>query len=200
MVGKKIILILNIIFQIFSLYNITLTTTGMENSKYYKILYTKYIGRPIDIVIHDDIPNVYYDIKYKNNKFLYIRSNSDKIKITLIWDDSIGEGDNIYFTTDLSLIDETTYDINSDEDLLESDTYFFTDNQRKLEEIFNSQESDSTTEQNSDDIFSSENSKFESTYAEFIDQKNITLNAENMFKDCKVIETIDFIDFDISRI
>ena len=197
MVGKKIILILNIIFPIFSLYNITLTTTGMENSKYYKILYTKYIGRPIDIVIHDDIPN---DIKYKNNKYLYIRSNSDKIKITLIWDDSIGEGDNIYYTTDLSLIDETTYDINSDEDLLESDTYFFTDNQRKLEEIFNSQESDSTTEQNSDGIFSSENSKFESTYAEFIDQKNITLNAENMFKDCKVIETIDFIDFDISRI
>ena len=112
----------------------------------------------------------------------------------MIWDDSIGEGDNIYYTTDLSLIDETTYDINSDENSLESDTYFFTDNQRKLEEIFNSQESDSTTEQNS------ENSKFESTYAEFIDQKNITLNAENMFKDCKVIETIDFIDFDISRI
>ena len=198
MVVNKLILILNIIHRIFSLYNITLTTTGMQNMKYYKIFYTRYIGRPIDIVICDNIANAYYDIKYKN-KYLYIRSNSDKMKITLILDDSIGEGDNIIETTDLPFIEETTYDIYSDENLFGSDDNYFSDNQRRLEENLNDLEI-SKVEHNSDNKYNFDSSIIASSYVEFSEKNNINLNAENMFKDCKVIETIDFKDFNISRI
>ena len=117
--GKTLLVMLNILCPILSLYNISLTTIEMDNSIYYKILYTKHIGRPIDILICDEISGENYDIIYAKN-YLYIRSNISRINITLVWDDSIGERDIIYSTDSTSLKDEYIKETYSDKIFLES--------------------------------------------------------------------------------
>ena len=106
MYDKKIIFILNILCPILSLYNISITTKRMKTNSYHKIYYTRYIGRPIEVYMNELILLENNNFKYKNN-YLYIRSNQSVNHITLVWDDSIGEGDIMYDSTNMILNDES---------------------------------------------------------------------------------------------
>ena len=103
--STKIIVILIILCPVLSLYNISINTTGMENWVYHKILYTRYIGRPIEILINDNIPIENKDFRYKNN-YLYVRTKYSQINVVLVWDDSIGEGDIILDSTNSLIIND----------------------------------------------------------------------------------------------
>ena len=105
MYGKKMVIILNIICPILSLYNISITTKGMKAGKYHQIYYTRYMGRPIEVLMNGYSLTENNDYKYENN-YLSIRSKFSNNNITLIWDDSIGQEDIMTDLSNMDLIDD----------------------------------------------------------------------------------------------
>ena len=107
--GNKIIIILYIISPILSFYNISLTTTEIKNYTYSKILYTKFIGKPIDVLIDNCKAFENKDYFYIGS-YLYIQSGNSKINVVLVWNDSIGEGDNISDSTEILYKDDNVFE------------------------------------------------------------------------------------------
>ena len=195
--NKIIIIILNIIYPILSLYNISLTTIGMNNCDFCKILYTEYIGKPINILIDDYIAIEYNDYQYKNN-CLYIHSNKSVINIILVWNDSLGEEDIIIDSTNIL----TSTDINYDQRRLEENEIqssidiFITDETDQLGEFFTNKD-DQTQLIDAQSSFPDSYTIQETTN---IILKKIKLNARKMFENCDVIQTINFINFENIRV
>ena len=68
------------------------------------------MGRPIEVYMNDIILTENNDFKYKNN-YLYIRSkSSENNNIALVWNDSIGQEDIMFDSTNMILIDDNIND------------------------------------------------------------------------------------------
>ena len=251
----KYLIILNFICPILSLYNISLKTIVLNESVSYRILNTRFIGKPIEIYF-DNIEEGYFDRRYEND-YLVIQVNiSRSINITLVWNESIGEVEEIP-TSEIYYKDEdTTYntyyplternsiftndaiqtDINNkfidehltDEKLKENTYISQTTNKAKIiidsntdlpysrkieDQIFTDITHDNielndkySTIINNDALYETSSMDsintlmYDSSTTDYIEPKKINLNARNMFMNCGAINTIDFVNFDTTRI
>ena len=104
------LIIISLICPMLCSYNISLTTIEINESVYYPILNTRYIGKPIEIYINDSLLTENSDFKYKDY-YLYIRSNYKVIDVLLVWNESIAEVElNEIVTTDLLFTEENSID------------------------------------------------------------------------------------------
>ena len=104
----KYIIVLNLIYLIQPLYNISLTTIELKASASYPILNTRFIGKPMAIYF-EELTEENYNYQYIND-YLYIKTNTNtSIIITLVWNESIGEVE-IIPTSEIYYTDEYTTD------------------------------------------------------------------------------------------
>ena len=164
----KFLLILNIVYPILSNYSISIETIEL-NESVYPILYTRYIGKPIEIYFNNCLASENYDYEFRNYS-LYFHSNYSYYNIVFIWNDSFIDVEN-------NGIDST---ILTDENIIE------TNNQ-----IFNEKTTIDISDSNVLEV---------DTQNDVIQPKKININAKKLFQNCNIIKTINFENFDTTRI
>ena len=117
----KYLIIINLIYPIVSLYNISLVIIEIKNYDYYPILNTRYIGKPMKIYFNDCLTNEDYDFKYEND-YLFIRTNDNFVNIVLSWDNSIGE----------TVTDEFSKELFSTEEIMSDKTYLISKKENSI--------------------------------------------------------------------
>ena len=164
----KFLHILNIVYPILSNYSISIETIEL-NESVYPILYTRYIGKPIEIYFNNCLASENYDYEFRNYS-LYFHSNYSYYNIVFIWNDSFIDVEN-------NGIDST---ILTDENIIE------TNNQ-----IFNEKTTIDISDSNVLEV---------DTQNDVIQPKKININAKKLFQNCNIIKTINFENFDTTRI
>ena len=169
--------------QISSDMAISLTTSIFNINKDYPIINIKNIGKPFEIIVNNNTIENMQNFGYKyTDDYLYVNStnNRNPLEIKLIWKTDTSKTIPTINDTTIEIILDT---FNTDEKTNIYDITSYT------EILF---ENDSSEEKPEED------EEIKPSY--FIIPDNFTLNAENMFNSCSIIQYIDFFEFDTSII
>ena len=207
--GKSIIysfiylIILSIIHPILSDYNITITTIELNESIYYPILNTYYIGKPIEINISDCSEYEVYDYKYIED-ILYIRTNCTFTNLTFVWDDTIGivEHDIIrstnIFTTDIytdiidtsNIILSDTYNIFKNEETTKNFIDQTTNNQIIIDDIDTDTDTNAINKGHTTDIINKEKNSYKELFTSDIQLTDIQSEQNSFIEEAQITRKI----------